>query len=39
MGRINEAIAEVKRAVELEPLSLIVNSLLSEVYLYARPKR
>jgi len=36
MGRTDEAVAESKRSVELEPLSLINNAVLVSVYLYAR---
>jgi eukaryotic-like serine/threonine-protein kinase len=36
MGRTDEALRELKRAVELEPLSLINNAVLVSVYLYAR---
>jgi tetratricopeptide (TPR) repeat protein len=36
VGRMDEAITELLRAIELEPLSLILNSILSEVYLFAR---
>jgi serine/threonine protein kinase/Tfp pilus assembly protein PilF len=34
--RYDEAIAEMKRAVELDPLSLIINSDLGSIYLDAR---
>jgi eukaryotic-like serine/threonine-protein kinase len=36
LGRTDEALRELKRAVELEPLSLINNAVLVSVYLYAR---
>jgi eukaryotic-like serine/threonine-protein kinase len=36
MGRFDEAIAEGKRALELDPLSLIVNSDLGQDYYFAR---
>ena len=36
LGRFDEAIAEVKRAVELDPLSLIINEDLGNTYYYAR---
>ena len=36
MGRQDEAIAELKRAVELEPLNLKYNSNLAQVYRDAR---
>src|SRR5436190_8956184 len=36
MGRFNEAIAEGKRAVELDPLSLVINADLGVDYHYAR---
>jgi tetratricopeptide (TPR) repeat protein len=36
MGRHDEAIAELKRAVELEPLNLKYNSNLGQVYRNAR---
>jgi len=36
LGRFDEAIAEVKRAVELDPLSLIINSDLGNTYYNAR---
>ncbi len=32
MGRYDEAFAELKRAQELDPLSLIINVVLGEVY-------
>ncbi len=35
-GRFDEAIAEGKRAQELDPLSLIINSDLGATYIYAR---
>ena len=35
-GRFDEAIAELKRALELDPLSLSVNANLGAVYHYAR---
>jgi TolB-like protein/Flp pilus assembly protein TadD len=36
LGRFDDAIAEGKRAVELDPLSLVINSDLGVDYLYAR---
>ena len=36
MERFDEAIAELKRAAELDPLSLIINTNLGEAYIYAR---
>ncbi len=36
MGRFDEAIAELKRAQELDRLSLIINTNLGESYIYAR---
>src|SRR5207245_4293090 len=36
MGRHNEAIAEMKRAQELDPFSIIINTELGLPYLYAR---
>jgi len=36
MGRHEESIAEVKRAKELDPLSLIINAVVGEVYYFAR---
>jgi TolB-like protein/tetratricopeptide (TPR) repeat protein/class 3 adenylate cyclase len=36
IGRFNDAIAEGKRAVELDPLSLVINADLSVDYYYAR---
>ena len=35
-GRLDEAIAETKRTLELDPLSLLTNSLLGESYYFAR---
>jgi serine/threonine protein kinase/Flp pilus assembly protein TadD len=35
MGRFDEAIAEAKRALESEPLSLIINAVLGAVYCFA----
>jgi serine/threonine-protein kinase len=35
-GRFDQAIAEGKRAVELDPLSLIANGELAAIYAYAR---
>jgi TolB-like protein/Flp pilus assembly protein TadD len=36
LGRFDDAIAEGKRAVELDPLSLVINTDLGVNYLYAR---
>ena len=36
MGRSDEALAEMKRAPELDPLSLIINTLVGWVYYRAR---
>ena len=36
LGRFDEAISEVKRALELDPLSLIINSDLGRTYYFAR---
>lgn len=36
MGRFDEALAEMRRAQELDPLSLIINAELGTIYLYAR---
>jgi eukaryotic-like serine/threonine-protein kinase len=36
IGKPDEAVAELQRAVELEPLSLINNAILGVSYLYAR---
>jgi len=36
MGRHEESIAEIKRAQELDPLSLPINTVVGEVYYYAR---
>ena len=36
LGRFDEAIAEMKRAVELDPLSLIINADLGDTYIKAR---
>ncbi|MFN2621213.1 MAG: tetratricopeptide repeat protein [Chthoniobacterales bacterium] len=36
LGRFNEAIAEGKRAVELDPLSLVINADLGSNYYFAR---
>lgn len=38
LGRHDEAITELKQAVELEPLSLIMNAVFAEVYTFARHK-
>ncbi len=35
-GHLDEAIAEVKRAIEFDPLSLIINAHLGDVLYYAR---
>jgi tetratricopeptide (TPR) repeat protein len=35
MGRLNESIAEAERARELDPLSLIINSVAGMVYCFA----
>jgi len=36
LGRFDEAIAEMKRALDLDPLSLIANADLGRAYLCAR---
>jgi serine/threonine-protein kinase len=36
MGRHNEAIAEIKRAQELDPLSLIINAIVGDIFFHAR---
>ena len=36
LGRFDEAIAEMKRAQELDPLSLIIGSNLGAIYYYSR---
>jgi TolB-like protein/Tfp pilus assembly protein PilF len=36
LGRFDEAIAEMKRALELDPLSLIINADLGTTYFFAR---
>ncbi len=36
LGRFDEAIAETKRALELDPLSLIINAEIGRSYIYAR---
>ena len=36
LGRFDEAIAETRRALELDPLSLIVNAEVGRTYIYAR---
>ena len=36
MRRFEEAVAEMKRALETDPLSLIINANLGEIYYYAR---
>jgi len=36
MGRFEEAIAENKRALELDPLSLVANRILGQAFYYAR---
>lgn len=36
MGRHEEAVAEIKRAQELDPLSLIINAVVASIYYYAR---
>jgi len=35
LGRIDECVAEVKRAAQLDPLSLIINADVGETYIYA----
>ena len=35
-GQLDEAIAEMKRAQELDPLSLIINAELGTIYMWAR---
>jgi len=35
VGRLDEAIAEAKRALELDPVSLIINTNLGDTYFYA----
>jgi len=35
IGRFEEAVAEMKRALETDPLSLIINANLGEIYYYA----
>jgi Flp pilus assembly protein TadD len=36
MGRNEEAVAEIKRAQELDPLSLIINSIVGVAYMENR---
>src|SRR5205814_643570 len=36
MGRFEEAIGEIKRALEIDPLSLIINADLGTNYIFAR---
>ena len=36
MGKADEVVAELQRAVELEPLSMINNSVLTSAYIYDR---
>ena len=36
LGRFNEAIAEVKKAIELDPLSLVINTDLGRTYYHSR---
>ena len=36
MGRFEEAIAEIKRAVELEPFSLVINMVMALPYYFAK---
>jgi serine/threonine protein kinase/tetratricopeptide (TPR) repeat protein len=36
MGQFEEAVAEMKRALETDPLSLIINANLGDIYYYAR---
>jgi TolB-like protein/Tfp pilus assembly protein PilF len=36
LGQFDEAIAEGKRSVELDPLSIVINADLGETFLYAR---
>jgi TolB-like protein/Tfp pilus assembly protein PilF len=36
LGRFDEAIAETRRALELDPLSLIINAEIGRSYIYAR---
>jgi TolB-like protein/Flp pilus assembly protein TadD len=35
VGRLNEALAEAKRALELDPVSLIINTNLGDTFFYA----
>ena len=37
LGRFEEATGEMKRAVELDPFSLIINSDLGRTYYFSRP--
>ncbi|HVI83526.1 MAG TPA: tetratricopeptide repeat protein [Chthoniobacterales bacterium] len=36
MGRFDEAIAQVKRAIELDPLSLVINTDMGNTYMRSR---
>jgi tetratricopeptide (TPR) repeat protein len=36
MGQFEEAVAEMKRALETDPLSLIINANLGDIYYFAR---
>src|SRR5207249_12188107 len=36
LGRFDEAIAEGKRSVELDPLSIVINAYLGETFFYAK---
>src|SRR2546430_10868290 len=39
LGRFDDAIVEGKRAVELDPLSLVINTDLGSDYYYARDRK